>query len=70
MSDEERSIECSECESPVQFVEDDGSLLLTCGCADRGIDVTEAVGANSLFDPLTGLWSYLDHDSKVYNYDE
>lgn len=35
-------------------------LFLVCECPERGIEVTDAVESNHLFDPFQGHWSFLD----------
>lgn len=61
MPDDATPVHCSACDESVRLVRRPSSRLdVTCGCPERGIDVTHAVGPSTLFDPFTGHWSTLD----------
>lgn len=51
---------CKSCEAPVKLASSAGDLYLRCDCPKRGIDVSDAVSGNTLFDPFSGHWSTLD----------
>lgn len=52
---------CDQCNNVVHLVEtDEPSHELTCECAFLSIDVSDAVGHSSLFDPMTGHWDNID----------
>lgn len=62
--DKTRPITCSECDSIPQLYETpyrDSDYVVMCECESTGIDVSDSVNGNALFEPLSGNWSNLEY---------
>lgn len=63
------TIVCSDCDEVPKLREtpyrDATEYIVACECGQRAIDVSDCVGDNSLFNPISGKWSNIDSGSEI-----
>lgn len=66
-------VRCLECDKDIKFratpYRSSTQYVLSCDCEQYEIDVTECADDSSLLEPLSGNWSTMDTNSRMYSND-
>lgn len=67
----EHDVVCTDCETVPILREtpyrDNTNYVVTCECDQRDVDVSDSVGSSTLTEPVTGKWSNIDHNTRMYS---